>query len=67
MKNKDQNGVFNLKQLVDNVIPPPEASEVMTPRAAKMWALLTWPESHAKGFSKTTNKEIPSKEHKLEK
>lgn len=36
MKNKAQNGVCNLKQLVANVFPTPEAGETVSPQAAKM-------------------------------
>lgn len=41
VKNKAQNGVFNLKQLVDNIFPLPKASEVVAPGVAKTWVLLT--------------------------
>lgn len=58
VKNKAQNKVVNLKQLIDNVFPPLEVGEVVTPWAAKIRALLTWWEPSAKGFS-MANKVIP--------
>ena len=35
VKNKAQNGVFNLKQLLENMFPAPEAGEVVTPGLKK--------------------------------
>ena len=66
LKNKARNEVFNLNKLV-MYFQPPKAGEMVTPRAVKMQALLTWCESQAKRFSKMTNETIPWKEHKLEK
>ena len=54
-------------QLIMFPLPPPEASEVVTPRAVEMGTLLTWWELYVKGFSKTSNDTIPWKEHKLDK
>ena len=67
MKNKAQNGVFNLNQLLDNMFPAPEAGEMVTPRAEKMRDIYAWWDPLAKGLSKTATKTIPWKEEKLEK
>ena len=67
VKNKAQNGVFNLKQLLENMFPAPEAGEVVTPRAEKMRQMFLWWDPVAKGLSKTASKIIPWREEKLEK
>lgn len=51
-RNKTQNRVFNLKQLVDDVFLSLEVGEMVTPQGAKMWSLFTRWELHAKGLSK---------------
>ena len=67
VKNKAQNGIFNLKQLVENMFPEGETGEVLSPRAVRIREIFLWWDPVAKGLSKTASKIIPWKAEKLEK
>jgi hypothetical protein len=67
VKNKAHNGVFNLKQLLDNMFPEPEIGEIREIRAESMRELFIWWDTVAKGLSKMATKIIPWREEKLEK
>lgn len=56
--NKVQNKVFNLKQLVDNIILILKACEVVTPSATYMWSMFLLWELQAKDFMKQPTKQI---------
>ena len=67
VKNKAQNGIFNLKQMVENMFPEGETGQVLSPRVVRMREIFLWWDPVAKGLSKTASKIIPWKAEKLEK
>src|SRR5665213_2255505 len=67
VKNKAHNGIFNLKQLVENMFPEVEAGQVVSPRGVRIREIFLWWDPVAKGLSKTASKIIPWKAEKLEK